>query len=269
MKPRSFLTSLVAGVVAALVLLLVWAAYVHWRPARDSSAPPKLDVPYVATDSDVVERMLTLAEVAPDDHLIDLGSGDGRILIAAASGRGATGYGVDLDRARVREAEANARRAGVSDRVRFEVRDLFQTPIRNSTVVAIYLLPEINLQLRPRFLSELRPGTRIVSHAFDMGDWRPDGTAAVGTARIFLWVVPARVAGRWTLTDEAGRTATVALDQRYQEVGGNVRDARLSGDRLRFVADAGGGARAFEGRVVGARVEPLDARARWRMERAR
>lgn len=269
-KPHPLLRSALAGAVAALALLLVAAAYLHWQPAgpRVGAAAPDLDVPYVATAGEVVERMLALARVGASDHVVDLGCGDGRILIAAARGRGASGYGVDIDPARIREAKANARRAGVEERIRFEVRDLFETPIREATVVAIYLLPEVNLQLRPRLLSELRPGTRVVSHAWDMGDWRPDATATVETAQVYLWIVPARVAGRWRLTDERGRTAAIRLDQRYQEVSGNVSDARLAGDLFRFTADVGGRPRRFEGRVVGARVEPLDPAAGWHMERA-
>lgn len=271
MKLPHFLRSLLTGGGAALVGLLVLAAYRHWQPTPDPPPPaarPKLDVPYVATVEEVVERMLALAQIGPSDHVVDLGCGDGRILIAAARSRGASGYGVDLDPRRIREAEANARRAGLAGRLRFEVGDLFDAPIAGASVVAIYLLPEINLRLRPRLLAELRPGTRIVSHAFDMGDWRPDRTAEVGGARIFLWIVPARVAGRWILTDEAGRRTALTLDQRYQDVSGSVRGGRLAGNRLRFTAQIGGRSRSFEGRVAGARIEPLDAHARWRMERA-
>jgi SAM-dependent methyltransferase len=270
MKPRSFLRSLLSGAVAALALLLVLAANLNWQPRRDGppEGRPALDAPYVATVETVVERMLAMARIGPRDHVIDLGCGDGRILVAAARARGASGYGVDLDPARIREAEANARRAGVAERVRFEARDLFETPIRGATVIAIYLLPEINLQLRPRFLSELRPGTRIVSHGFDMGDWPPDRTESVGGAQLFLWIVPARVAGRWSLTDEQGRTARIAIAQRYQAIAGDVAEARLAGDRLAFVADLGSGARTFEGRVAGDRIEPLDPAAGWRMERS-
>lgn len=271
MKLPNFLKSLLVGAGSAAVLLLVLSAHRHWQPRPATPAPaarPKLDVPYVATLDEVVERMLALAEVGPTDHVADLGCGDGRILIAAARTRGASGYGVDLDPRRIREAERNARRAGVAGRLRFEMRDLFKAPIAEASVVAIYLLPEINLRLRPRLLAELRPGTRIVSHAFDMGDWHPDRTADVEGARIFLWIVPAPVAGRWTLTDETGRRTAITLSQRYQAVSGSVRHARLAGDRFSFTADIGGRARSFEGRVAGARIAPLDPRAGWRMERA-
>jgi SAM-dependent methyltransferase len=269
MKPRLFLRSLAAGAATAFLFIAVFAGWRHWQREPAPAARPKLDAPYVATLENVVGRMLSLAEVSAADHVVDLGCGDGRIPIAAARGRGASGYGVDIDPVRIAEAKANARRAGVEDRIRFEVRDLFEAPVERASVVALYLLPELNLRLRPRLLAELRPGTRIVSHAFDMGDWRPDRSAEIDGAKLYLWVVPARVAGRWILTDEHGRSAAIALGQRYQDVSGNVREARLSGDRLRFVADLPGGPRPFEGRIAGDRIEPLDAAARWRMERAR
>lgn len=270
MSPSSFLRALLSGAGFALLIVLAFFAWDRFGPGTGSErARPKLDVPYVATIEEVVDRMLALAEVGASDHVVDLGCGDGRILVAAARTRGATGFGVDIDPARIAEAEANARAAGVTDKVRFRLQDLFEAPISDASVVAIYLLPEINLRLRPRFLSELRPGTRIVSHAFDMGDWRPDRTEQTEGARIFLWIVPARVAGRWTLTGPNGRSAAVTLAQRYQDVSGNVRDARLSGDRLRFIADLGNGPHAYEGRVLGDRIEPLSRGEGWHMVRTR
>lgn len=157
-----------------------------------ASAPPTLDVPYVPTPDEVVERMLRLADVRPGDRLIDLGSGDGRIPIAAAKRFGIRASGVDIDPKRVAEARANAKSAGVEDKVTFEVRNLFETPIADATVLTLYLLQRVNLELKPRILSELRPGTRVVSHQFDMGDWKPDRTETVGHRTIYLWTVPPR-----------------------------------------------------------------------------
>ena len=137
-------------------------------------------------------QMLEMAEVGPGDHVIDLGTGDGRILIAAARERGARGLGIDIDPVMVAKAQANAERAGVADRVRFETADLFKTDLAEADVVTMFLLPEVNLRLRPRLLAQLKPGTRIVSHAFDMGDWRPDETRRVGGAVVHLWRVPER-----------------------------------------------------------------------------
>jgi len=136
--------------------------------------------------------MLRLANVGRDDVVYDLGCGDGRIVIAAARQFGARGVGVDIDPQRVREARENAQRAGVADRVRFLRQDLFETDIREATVVTLYLLDELNMRLRPKLLRELRPGTRIVSHNFDMGDWKPQKRLRVEGRRIYLWVVPPR-----------------------------------------------------------------------------
>jgi len=149
------------------------------------------DVPFVPTPEKVVERMLDIAQVGPNDVVYDLGSGDGRIVIAAAKKHGARGVGIDIDPERIREARANARSAGVSSRVEFREGDLFKADLSQATVVTLYLLSSVNLQLRPKLLSELKPGTRIVSHAFDMGDWKPLRTEKVGSSTVYYWVVPA------------------------------------------------------------------------------
>ena len=148
------------------------------------------DVPFVPTPAKVVDRMLEIAQVGPNDVVYDLGSGDGRIVIAAAKKHGARGVGIDIDPERIREARDNARSAGVSDRVQFREGDLFTADISEATVVTLYLLPRINLELRPKVLSELKPGTRIVSHGFDMGDWLPAATRTVGSSTVYYWIVP-------------------------------------------------------------------------------
>jgi ubiquinone/menaquinone biosynthesis C-methylase UbiE len=148
------------------------------------------DVPYVPTPEPVVEKMLELAKVGPDDFVYDLGSGDGRIVITAAKKYGARGIGVDIDPQRVLEARDNAKAAGVSDKVEFREGNLFHVDLRDATVVTLYLLQSINMQLRPKLLSELKPGTRIVSHSFDMGDWEPLETATVEGRKVYYWVVP-------------------------------------------------------------------------------
>jgi ubiquinone/menaquinone biosynthesis C-methylase UbiE len=150
------------------------------------------DVPFVPTPEKVVDRMLEMAKVGPNDVVYDLGSGDGRIVIAAAKKHGARGVGIDIDPDRIKEARANAHKAGVSDRVNFREGDLFKTDLSEATVVTLYLLSSVNLQLRPKLLSELKPGTRIVSHAFDMGDWTPVKTEKVGSSTVYYWVVPER-----------------------------------------------------------------------------
>lgn len=155
------------------------------RPAR------KLDVWYVPTPHEVVERMLDEAKVRPTDVVYDLGCGDGRMVIAAAKRYGARGVGVDLDPARVREARANAKAAGVEEIVTFHVADMFETDIREADVVLLYLLPQLNRRLMPKLFAELKPGARVVSHDFDMGkDWPPDRSIKLGSDGIYVWVMP-------------------------------------------------------------------------------
>lgn len=148
------------------------------------------DVPYVPTPEPVVEKMLELAKVGPNDLVYDLGSGDGRIVIAAAKKHGARGIGVDIDPERVREARENAKAAGVTDRVQFREGDLFKMDLSGATVVTLYLLPDVNMKLRPKLLKELKPGTRIVSHSFDMGDWAPEQKVQVEGRTIYYWTIP-------------------------------------------------------------------------------
>ncbi len=152
---------------------------------------PQLDVPYVPTRHTVVEAMLNMANVKAGDVHYDLGCGDGRIVIAAAK-RGAKATGVDIDPQRIKEANENAREAGVTDQVTFIEGNLFDMDFSDATVLTLYLLPDVNLKLRSKILNDLKPGTRIVSHAFDMGDWVPDDSVVVDGSRIYFWTVPAR-----------------------------------------------------------------------------
>lgn len=152
------------------------------------AVPRELDVPYVPTPQAVVDKMLEMAEVKSGDVLIDLGSGDGRIPITAAQKYGVTALGVDLNPVRVNEAKANAERAGVADKVAFREEDLFKTDLSKATVITMYLLSRVNMELRPA-LMKLKPGTRIVSHAFNMGDWQPDKSAKVDGRDVYLWIV--------------------------------------------------------------------------------
>jgi SAM-dependent methyltransferase len=160
-------------------------------PAATPAAEPRHpDVPYVPTPPEVVAEMLKIAGVTKDDVVYDLGSGDGRIVIAAAKDFGARGVGIDISSKLVAEARANAEKAGVADRVKFVEQDLFEANISDATVVTLYLLPDINLKLRPKLWRELKPGTRVVSHSFDMDDWEPQKTVTVNNRTIHFWVVP-------------------------------------------------------------------------------
>ncbi len=158
-------------------------------PATAPSRTP--DVIYVPTPNEVVDAMLGAARVGPNDVLYDLGSGDGRIPIAAARKFGTRGVGFDLDPRRIAEARANAEQARVTDRVNFVQGDLFEQDLSQATVITLYLLPTLNMKLRPRLLA-LKPGTRIVSHDFDMGDWAPEQTIRVGNRTVYMWTVPPR-----------------------------------------------------------------------------
>ena len=234
-------------------------------------------VPFVVTPAEIVERMLRMAEVGKGDHLIDLGSGDGRIVIAAAQ-RGATALGVDLDPDLVRIASANARRAGVAERTQFQVRDLFETDLSQASVVAFYLLPEFNAKLLPRLLA-LKPGTRIVSHDGGIGEWSPDerlemrvpekAVGVGGLSRVELWVVPADARGHWVSeVPQHGGRWSFDITQRFQELEVEVRAqgrdllvraSRLRGAEIKLAVTGVVGTRAwnhlFAGRVDGGRIE--------------
>ena len=177
------------------------------------------DVPYVPTPPVVVEEMLRLAEVTADDFMIDLGSGDGRVVIAAASKFGARGIGVDLDESLIEQSVANAQAAGVMDQVQFIRQDLFKTDLSKASVITLYLLPGVNMRLRPALLA-LKPGTRIVAHDFELGDWKPDVKVTI-RKNAMLWIVPANVAGRWRISvdfPEGERVFDVEIRQQYQEI---------------------------------------------------
>jgi SAM-dependent methyltransferase len=250
-------------------VLLLWQAFAGIASAQV--------VPYVPTPLDVVERMLGIANVGMDDYLVDLGSGDGRLVREAARRIGARGTGIEHDPELVARSTELARRDGVAEKTNFLQQDLFEADFSSASVVTMYLLPAVNLKLRPKLLSVLRPGTRVVSHDFDMGAWAPDATAemysklkfgeAGGTSRVFMWVVPADVAGRWQWRMQlAGQTVDYELRavQRYQKVEAQVRvngevkpvrDVTLRGDALTFtvVNEVKGSPvrQEFKGRVNG------------------
>src|SRR5437867_6211133 len=180
-----------------LVIAVLSITAVAAQTAQPKRQP---DVPYVPTTEQAVQAMLKLADVKKTDFVYDLGCGDGRIVIAAAKDFGARGVGIDINPVRIAEAKENAKKAGVENLVRFEENDLFQADIHGASVVTIFLLPDINLKLRPKLLKELKPGTRLVSNTFDMGDWKADNEATVGpedqesflSHKLFLWIIPER-----------------------------------------------------------------------------
>lgn len=250
-----------AAQAAALLLLLHGGA---------SGAPPAgigdIPVPYIPSSEVAVEEMLRLAAVEPNDVVIDLGSGDGRIVIAAAKYFGAKGIGVEIDPKLVAESEENARQAGVADRVRFYARDVLKADISQATVVTMYLLSSLIRKLRPKLLAELKPGTRIVAHDFPIESWTPDRVVTISKT-LYLYVVPAQVAGNWRLTATlpAGEQQyDFELRQDLQKITGGARvqggylplfEARLTGDRISFVIVDEGRSHHFAGRVAGSAME--------------
>jgi SAM-dependent methyltransferase len=193
----------------------------------------RLDVPFVPSHADVLRTMFELTKASKDDYVIDLGSGDGRIVIAAAKWLGAQGFGVDLNAKLVDIANKRAKQQGVSDRAKFYVRDLFETDISKATLVTMYLLPDIVLQLRPKLLSTLKPGTRIASHDYHLGAWRPDSMRVVesgGEDRsiVYSWTVPAKVEGKWTWDIAYSRyfnnssSMEAEINQTFQDVTGRM-----------------------------------------------
>jgi precorrin-6B methylase 2 len=214
-------------------------------------------VPFITTPGDVVERMLEMAGTGPNDLVADLGSGDGRIVIAAARRFGARGLGIELDRELADASRENARRAGVAERVRIVQGDVLAADFSEATVVTVYLLPELIGKLQPRFVDELKPGTRIVSHAFRMAGWRPDRAQTVRVAQahagqgdestLYLWTVPADVRGAWS-----GGGRSLRIEQNYQEIEvEGASDARLDGADIAWQWPQG---RPFRGRVQGERI---------------
>ena len=245
-------------------------------------SPPALaqkgagDVVYVPTPQMVVDAMMRMAQVGPSDYLIDLGSGDGRVVLSAAA-RGARALGVDLDRYLLGVANESAQREGLVERATFREQNLFETDLAGATVIATYLLPEMNLKLRPKILA-LKPGTRVVAHDYHMGDWLPDQRETLevpekkvglaGVSYVYLWYVPAQVAGRWrTEIPVAGRPTPFEfeLEQRFQIVTGRataiasrptrLQTPRLRSDSLSFMVELGPGRPPvryeFRGRVEG------------------
>ena len=199
------------------------------------------DVMWLPTGDDLVTQMLTAARVGPDDEVVDLGAGDGKILIAAARQFGARAWGIEYNKDLAELAQRNAQRAGVANRVRLVHGDIFKEDFSKASVVTLYLLEELNLQLRPTILA-MRPGTRVVSNTFSMGDWEPDQVIRVGTNTAYLWTVPAAVAGQWTVQGLDG-PALLQLTQHHQRVAGNLvwgaqtqplLGARIDGADLHF-----------------------------------
>lgn len=252
--------------LALSTLVLAYACAPAPQPPREPETTVRApDVVFVPTPFRVVDAMLAVSGVGPGDVLYDLGSGDGRIVIAAAKRFGIKAIGIDIDPKRIEESNFNADTAGVRHLVEFRNADLFATDLRPASVITLYLLPALNVRLRPKLFEELRPGSRVVSNSFDMGDWKADSILTVDARVVYYWVMPAGIAGTWDIvmaTQSGERTHEVQFEQQYQAItaarssgGSAIRNARVRGDTVRFdiVGGATGASAAtrFEGTVAG------------------
>jgi hypothetical protein len=251
--------SLIRFVLAAVLLVAAPAFAQKFEPQVGQAGK---DVIWVPTPDEVVDRMLTMAQLGPNDFHMDLGSGDGKIVIAAAK-RGAKALGIEYNPDMVKLAQDNAQKAGVADKASFRRADIFATDFTQATVITLYLLPALNMKLRPQIL-QMRPGTRIVSHSFTMEDWEADEISSMDGRRAYFWVVPANVMGSWTL-DTGGQKIELSLEQTFQKINGTLtlgpvhaglREARLRGANINFAyLDQSGLRRDFSGQVNGRQMQ--------------
>ena len=255
------IVSRTAVLLAALALALPAAAQTKDYEPHVGQAGK--DVIWVPTPDEVVDRMLRMAQVTANDYVVDLGAGDGKIAIAAARKFGARALGIEYNPDMAKHAQRNIERAGVAGKAKVVQGDIFASDFTQATVVTMYLLPGLNMKLRPQILS-MRAGTRVVSHSFNMEDWDADEISSLDGRRAYLWIVPANVMGNWTL-EAGGERTEIALEQRFQKVDGTValgpvqaglREARLRGFHIAFAyVDNNGVRRDFSGRVSGNRME--------------
>ena len=250
------------ALAAALSLTLPAAAQTKDKEYEPQVGQAGKDVIWVPTPDEVVDRMLRMAQVTPSDYVVDLGAGDGKIAIAAAK-LGARALGIEYNPDMAKHAQRNVEKAGVAAKAKILQGDIFLTDFTQASVVTMYLLPQLNLKLRPQILA-MRPGTRVVSHSFNMEDWEPDETSRMDGRNAYFWLVPAKVSGAWSF-EVGGERHELALEQRFQKISGTVvlkgaqaglRDANLHGDLISFAfVDQAGVRRTFSGRVAGNRID--------------
>ena len=247
--------------ITFLYALLLFFPYNGFSQEPEYLWDYQYDVPYVPTPYEVVNEMLRMGEVGKNDVLYDLGCGDGRIVITAAKEFGCRGIGIDIDPQRIEESKNNAAKAGVTDKVKFLQLDLFEADFSKATVVTLYLLQTVNLELRPKILRVLKPGTRVVSHDFSMKDWKADKSTDVKLERrthsVYFWIVPANVSGSWNWNSSTGSTKdqyVLEINQRFQKIHGtlfmngsglSIERGELIGNELQFIVG-----RTLEGQVV-------------------
>jgi len=233
----------------------------------DTERSVKLDAPFLPTPNYVIAEILSKARVGKDDILYDLGSGDGRIVIEAARQTGCRAVGIEIDADLVDDSRQNAARAGVQDRVRFIVADIFTEDFSEATVLTLYMGSHVNLRLRPKLLRDLKPGTRVASYTFDMGEWKPDNVSTFGKEDAYFWIIPANASGKWRWIEGKGKSNTqweLEVKQIFQEIAGEVtyrekrfplQGGKITGTEIRFALDGspfGKGAPVeFTGRIQG------------------
>jgi hypothetical protein len=254
-KQRSLRWSALAG---AVILVASAAAQQPATEYKPQVGQPGKDVVWVPTPQALVDKMLDMAKATPQDYVVDLGSGDGRTVITAAK-RGIKAHGIEYNPELAELAKRNAKTAGVSDKATFENADIFKTDFSNATVVTLFLLPGLNIKLRP-ILLDMKPGTRVVSNSFNMGDWEPDDTVSVADdctsfCKAYLWIIPAKVEGKWKLGE-----SELSINQEYQTFKGTVKNGnviapimqgKLKGDQISFTA----GDTQYSGTVKGGAME--------------
>jgi SAM-dependent methyltransferase len=245
---------------AALIFTLPATAQQAQKPYEPQVGQAGKDVIWVPTPDEVVDRMLTMAQVKPNDIVYDLGAGNGKIAIAAAKKFGATATGIEYNPEMAKHAQGNVVAAGVQNKARILQGDIFATNFSDATVITMYLLPGLNMKLRPTLLG-MKPGTRVVSHSFTMEDWEADEISSMDGRRAYFWVVPANVNGTWAL-ETGSEKNDLAFEQRFQKIEGTIsygltlgglRDARLRGSAIGFaLVDNNGVLKVYSGRITGA-----------------
>jgi Methyltransferase domain len=261
---RALTTGLVAFAIAFSNAALGQTAAPAQQDYTPSVGQEGKDVIWVPTPQSLVERMLQMAKTTAKDYVVDLGSGDGRTVITAAKKFGATALGIEYNQDMVELSKRNAQKEGVTDKAQFMRADIFQTDFSKATVLTLYLLPSLNLKLRPTIL-DMKPGTRVVSHAFTMDDWAPDQVESSEGRTAYMWIVPAKVSGTWRVDVPGAQAYEASFIQQFQNVGGSAKvsnkpvqfsNGKLRGDTITFsIGEEGAARRDFTGRVNGDRIE--------------